>query len=519
MNEESEPEACITESETRFNYRPGAHRYRIKTFSAAKKTAAQPLSSSIFNVGRHEWQIVSYPGGETEEVSPFVSLFLGYRGPDEQCDATWMLRCVNQDDPENSRERSWAKGDKYNTFDIGRRWGWQKFIKREILMDPDNGFLKNDTIIFEATVDVCVGHSTITKPWSGPICVERNPSGLFPIPPPSLGNDFSSLLNSENLADVKFILDDGKESLLAHSQILASRSPVLAKSFEHYASNDKPGQTQDKKIKYEIKIEDVDSSIFRSLLRFIYSDKMDILDVKQEDSYDSNTVVTRKRYASRSRKRPRTSLTKPTLLSSRTRFELSESRDVSPSSCSAYKQWSDTNTSDDESVVGFESREQKQYFVMSLLQAADKYELNRLRLLCEHYLCHHLRILSVCDIFMLADKHSATRLKKQCMDFIAENAREVVETEGFGNLDQTLVGQLFGSLASKNRKQDNFLTVCQRSSGKYSDSQTEPEYYLSTHKLRQMHVESLRKACSDRGLTSTGSKLQLIRRLERFDSE
>lgn len=58
-------------------------------------------------------------------------------------------------DPSKSRTRAWHKGDKFNKFMSGRRWGFQRFILREDLMNPANGYIgKDDKLIIEAQVDV-----------------------------------------------------------------------------------------------------------------------------------------------------------------------------------------------------------------------------------------------------------------------------------------------------------------------------------------------------------------------------
>jgi speckle-type POZ protein len=56
-----------------------------------------------------------------------------------------------------------------------------------------------------------------------------------------------------------------------------------------------------------------------------------------------------------------------------------------------------------------------------LMAAADKYELPRLRLLCESYLCKHISVSSVATTLALADQHHATELKSVCLKFAAEN--------------------------------------------------------------------------------------------------
>lgn len=56
-----------------------------------------------------------------------------------------------------------------------------------------------------------------------------------------------------------------------------------------------------------------------------------------------------------------------------------------------------------------------------LMAAADKYELPRLRLLCESYLCKHISVNSVATSLALADRHHAMELKSVCLKFAAEN--------------------------------------------------------------------------------------------------
>ncbi|CAM4731796.1 unnamed protein product [Leuciscus chuanchicus] len=54
----------------------------------------------------------------------------------------------------------------------------------------------------------------------------------------------------------------------------------------------------------------------------------------------------------------------------------------------------------------------------NLLAAADKYALERLKVLCEEALCNSLSVENVADILILADLHSAEQLKAQAIDFI-----------------------------------------------------------------------------------------------------
>ena len=56
-----------------------------------------------------------------------------------------------------------------------------------------------------------------------------------------------------------------------------------------------------------------------------------------------------------------------------------------------------------------------------LLAAADKYDLPRLRLMCESVLCKDISVTSVASILALADRYHATDLKSICLKFAAEN--------------------------------------------------------------------------------------------------
>ena len=56
-----------------------------------------------------------------------------------------------------------------------------------------------------------------------------------------------------------------------------------------------------------------------------------------------------------------------------------------------------------------------------LLAAADRYGLERLRLMCESHLCKDISVNSVAEILALADRYHATELKDVCLRFASEN--------------------------------------------------------------------------------------------------
>ncbi|ONK68016.1 uncharacterized protein A4U43_C05F6310 [Asparagus officinalis] len=71
-----------------------------------------------------------------------------------------------------------------------------------------------------------------------------------------------------------------------------------------------------------------------------------------------------------------------------------------------------------------------------LLAGADRYALERLKLLCEEKLCEDVSINTVATTLALAEQHHCFQLKTVCLRFIAlpENLKAVMQTEGFEHL-------------------------------------------------------------------------------------
>ncbi|XP_032222942.1 speckle-type POZ protein [Nematostella vectensis] len=69
-----------------------------------------------------------------------------------------------------------------------------------------------------------------------------------------------------------------------------------------------------------------------------------------------------------------------------------------------------------------------------LLAAADKYDLERLKVMCEDVLCSNLTVENVCDVLILADMHNATQLKSQALDFVNSHATDVMDSTGWKTL-------------------------------------------------------------------------------------
>ncbi|XP_030463763.1 BTB/POZ and MATH domain-containing protein 4 isoform X2 [Syzygium oleosum] len=74
--------------------------------------------------------------------------------------------------------------------------------------------------------------------------------------------------------------------------------------------------------------------------------------------------------------------------------------------------------------------------VAKLLAAADRYNLPRLKLICESILCKGISVDSVARILALAEQHHAMDLKSICLKFAAENLVAVMRSDGFEYLKE-----------------------------------------------------------------------------------
>ncbi|CAO2146562.1 unnamed protein product [Urochloa humidicola] len=71
-----------------------------------------------------------------------------------------------------------------------------------------------------------------------------------------------------------------------------------------------------------------------------------------------------------------------------------------------------------------------------LLVAADRYDLERLKLICEDKLCSYIGTTSIGTILALAEQHGCDGLKKACIKFLmsGSNLKAAIATDGFDRL-------------------------------------------------------------------------------------
>ncbi|KAJ4798025.1 BTB/POZ and MATH domain-containing protein 2 [Rhynchospora pubera] len=91
-----------------------------------------------------------------------------------------------------------------------------------------------------------------------------------------------------------------------------------------------------------------------------------------------------------------------------------------------------------------------------LLVAADRYSLDRLKLICEEKLSASLDVETAATTLVLAEQHNCEQLKEICLDFVAsrEKLQAVIASDGFSHLMEScpfLLKDLLAKLDSERR--------------------------------------------------------------------
>jgi len=78
----------------------------------------------------------------------------------------------------------------------------------------------------------------------------------------------------------------------------------------------------------------------------------------------------------------------------------------------------------------------------SLMEQANFFQLDRLKAICENFWIGNINVQNACNLIQIADRFNAIQLRDFAREFIFSHIQEVIVTEGFKDLDQTLVSQI-----------------------------------------------------------------------------
>ncbi|XP_044436900.1 BTB/POZ and MATH domain-containing protein 1-like [Triticum aestivum] len=278
------------------------------------------VCSELFTVGQHQWRIDCYPRGPVgyskDDMGNYVSIYLRHMSDSGRVRATFIALIKDRDDkPSEIRVKTYLhEFTIMGAPDYLDEWGWNRFVARK---DLEETYVIDGHVTFVCTIMVTRDTTPVT------------------VPPSDIKNHLGSLLDQAYGTDVSFTVHG--ETFPVNRAILAARSPVFkAELFGSMAEATMASIT----------LHDITPSIFKRMLRFIYTDEFPTT----EDN-PSNEVL------------------------------------------------------------------------FDLLAAADRYALDRLKLMCAKKLWDNVSMDTVTDIQACADMYNCLELKDKCIDFIAKEKK------------------------------------------------------------------------------------------------
>ncbi|KAF7087420.1 hypothetical protein CFC21_090610 [Triticum aestivum] len=172
-----------------------------------------------------------------------------------------------------------------------------------------------------------------------------------------------------------------------------------------------------------IQIKDMDAKVFGALLRFIYTDSFPEMLYDNDMEVDEMSGVVKQEQ------------------------EEEAAEDKTPA---VVKQEQEKEAVEDEMRL---------QWLQDLLVAADRYDVQRLKFICEKQLSEHISVASVMSTLALAEQHHCQGLKEACFKFIQVQSpsclQAVMDTNGWDYVFTTyptVFKELVAKLASNQRK-------------------------------------------------------------------
>ncbi|KAK1647759.1 hypothetical protein QYE76_065564 [Lolium multiflorum] len=332
----------------------GFHNLKIDGYEALRKFPMDwSLTSQTFEAVGHRWKIKYMP--RVGLFNDYISLYLQI--PDDERvqkqlnPVSFKFSLLDQAGnlvPSSTREMTRCIFERKS-----KSKGFNYFIKYKDL--EKSGCLKDGC--FSVRCDITLIEASFGREDEDGVGDDETENGgssvastsAVVVPPSDLHKHIADLQSDWRGTDTAIVV--GGEEFRAHRWLLAARSPVFAEELLASPKGKKDSGA------HRIEINDMQPSVFKSLLRYMYTDALPV-------STDDDGVAT--------------------------------ARD--------------------------------------LLGAANRYKLERLKLICEDTLWQRIDVNTVAGILAAAEQHQCRALKAACMDFIVaspQNMKDVMKTEGF----------------------------------------------------------------------------------------
>ena len=212
-------------------------------------------------------------------------------------------------------------------------------------------WVENDTLTVKFVLEVRPDDNAVTQPVREAV----------EIPGSTMQCHTEALLQSGTCSDVQFVFQD--EVIPAHAPILCARSEVFQKLLS---------AGMQESVSKEIVVEDCDAATFKAFLKFLYTDRLPMIEELNPKSFDGGE------------------------------HHQNGQVQLSP--------------------------------MLAMLAVSHKYEVTRLQRWCELQLCEHLSTSEVCSILIKAHLFQAKHLEKACLTHIKVHMAEVVKLPAYVEL-------------------------------------------------------------------------------------
>eukprot|EP00891_Asterochloris_glomerata_P002316 jgi/Astpho2/2316/e_gw1.00043.1.1_t len=150
-------------------------RWTLSNFAALGRLAKQ--QTPWVQVGKHDCRLLLYPGGDTQALPGYVSLYLQVSDPRSgtgrwDCFASYRLSIVNQAEVSKSIVR-----DSWHRFSAKKKsHGWCDFGPSSTVLDAKQGFLQDETLL--VTADIQTLQESISFARDGELSGGSNLAGV-----------------------------------------------------------------------------------------------------------------------------------------------------------------------------------------------------------------------------------------------------------------------------------------------------------------------------------------------------
>lgn len=230
--------------------------FRINGFTATKEKSGL-IASRIWTVGGHDWQIDFHPNGREEYYSGvWMKTRLSLVSKASKVPASFSCRPVHPDPDHSSSIGARHEKTMSSVFDQGTFADLMLMTRQDL---ESRGYVKDESLIVQCAINVLLGG-------------EPHPAmAAAAVPEPcssDLQKDLGELMRIQKGADITF--QASGESIAARRCVLVARSPVFATEL---LASETESQC--------VEIKDMEAQVFKTMLRFIYTDTSPDLEEKE----------------------------------------------------------------------------------------------------------------------------------------------------------------------------------------------------------------------------------------------